>query len=83
MRNRCMMLRLPPAALAGYVPAAWAAAHVFGGREARGRHALAAIMLLNPALVIMDHGHFQYNGISLGLAVGAAGRRCMQCGSRR
>ena len=26
-------------------------------------------MALNPALIIIDHGHFQYNGISLGLAV--------------
>lgn len=26
-------------------------------------------MLLNPALIIIDHGHFQYNSISLGSAV--------------
>jgi ALG6, ALG8 glycosyltransferase family len=26
-------------------------------------------MLLNPALIIIDHGHFQYNNISLGCAV--------------
>ncbi len=33
--------------------------------------ALAAL-LLNPAHVLIDHGHFQYNCISLGLALGAA-----------
>jgi len=26
-------------------------------------------MMLNPALIIIDHGHFQYNSISLGSAV--------------
>lgn len=26
-------------------------------------------MMLNPALIIIDHGHFQYNSISLGCAV--------------
>lgn len=30
-----------------------------------------AIILLNPCLILIDHGHFQYNCISLGLAVGA------------
>jgi alpha-1,3-glucosyltransferase len=25
------------------------------------------LVLLNPTLVLIDHGHFQYNGISLGL----------------
>ncbi|KAG6651946.1 probable dolichyl pyrophosphate Man9GlcNAc2 alpha-1,3-glucosyltransferase [Carya illinoinensis] len=30
-----------------------------------------AIMLLNPCLMLIDHGHFQYNCISLGLTVGA------------
>jgi alpha-1,3-glucosyltransferase len=31
-----------------------------------------AMILLQPALMLIDHGHFQYNCISLGLAVGAA-----------
>ncbi|GAV75662.1 Alg6_Alg8 domain-containing protein [Cephalotus follicularis] len=30
-----------------------------------------AIVLLNPCLILIDHGHFQYNSISLGLTVGA------------
>lgn len=32
----------------------------------------AGALLLNPAHVLIDHGHFQYNCISLGLALGAA-----------
>ncbi|KAF7811250.1 putative dolichyl pyrophosphate Man9GlcNAc2 alpha-1,3-glucosyltransferase [Senna tora] len=30
-----------------------------------------AMLLLNPCLVLIDHGHFQYNCISLGLTTGA------------
>ncbi|KAL7221543.1 hypothetical protein ACSBR1_023489 [Camellia fascicularis] len=30
-----------------------------------------AMILLNPCLILIDHGHFQYNCISLGLLVGA------------
>lgn len=30
-----------------------------------------AIILLNPCLILIDHGHFQYNCISLGLTLGA------------
>ncbi|KAG9158810.1 hypothetical protein Leryth_013704 [Lithospermum erythrorhizon] len=30
-----------------------------------------AMMLLNPCLILIDHGHFQYNCISLGLTVAA------------
>ncbi|CAH9067209.1 unnamed protein product [Cuscuta europaea] len=30
-----------------------------------------AMILLNPCLILIDHGHFQYNCISLGLAVAA------------
>ncbi|KAG9443447.1 hypothetical protein H6P81_014787 [Aristolochia fimbriata] len=32
---------------------------------------LLALILLNPALIVIDHGHFQYNCISLGFTVGA------------
>ncbi|KAL2531590.1 putative dolichyl pyrophosphate Man9GlcNAc2 alpha-1 [Abeliophyllum distichum] len=30
-----------------------------------------AIILLNPCLILIDHGHFQYNSISLGLTIAA------------
>lgn len=32
---------------------------------------LLAMVLINPCLVLIDHGHFQYNCISLGLTLGA------------
>ena len=30
------------------------------------------MVLLQPSLVLIDHGHFQYNSVCLGLAMGAA-----------
>jgi hypothetical protein len=30
------------------------------------------VLALNPAAILIDHGHFQYNGISLGCTAGAA-----------
>ncbi|KAJ4902335.1 hypothetical protein Rs2_16286 [Raphanus sativus] len=38
-----------------------------------------AMILLNPCLILIDHGHFQYNCISLGLTVGAIA--AVLCGS--
>jgi hypothetical protein len=35
-----------------------------------------AALLLNPANIIVDHGHFQYNCISLGCALAAAAAIC-------
>ena len=29
---------------------------------------MATFLLLNPALLLIDHGHFQYNGVSPGCA---------------
>jgi alpha-1,3-glucosyltransferase len=54
-----------------YFPAALAAAAAFG-RSGPQRLLVLAAMLFNPALVLIDHGHFQYNCIGLGLAAGAA-----------
>jgi hypothetical protein len=62
---------------ATFFPAALAAARLLrpppgaGSAPASEAFVLAAL-LLNPAHVLIDHGHFQYNCISLGLALGAA-----------
>jgi alpha-1,3-glucosyltransferase len=57
--------------LAFYLPAAWLAA--------RGEAGPFAWLSLQPVLVLMDHGHFQYNGMSLSFSLAAvaaiAGRR--------
>lgn len=37
--------------------------------------------LLQPSLVVIDHGHFQYNSVCLGLAMGAAA--AVSSGGRR
>lgn len=51
-------------------PAVLAASAVFGqGRSPACQSALAAAALLQPAALLIDHGHFQYNNICLGLAV--------------
>lgn len=57
-----------------YFPAALllARARAAGARTpARVRAFALAGLLLQPALVLVDHGHFQYNCVSLGLALGA------------
>lgn len=57
------------------LPAALAAANTFGGSSSgsgRQRLSLLVAMLFSPALVLIDHGHFQYNCIGLGLAAGSA-----------
>ena len=53
---------------AGYLPACLACAFVLYKHPGKRLGCLIA-MALNPALIIIDHGHFQYNGISLGTAV--------------
>lgn len=39
------------------------------------------LVLLQPALVLIDHGHFQYNSVCLGLAM--AGAAAVASGERR
>ncbi|CAM6100947.1 unnamed protein product [Calypogeia fissa] len=56
-----------------FFPAALCFVNVFyAHRGAKQRIWALAVILLQPALIIIDHGHFQFNCISLGLAVGAA-----------
>ncbi len=53
-----------------FFPAALAAAAVFGRGLGPARQAAAlAAALLQPAALLIDHGHFQYNHLCLGLAV--------------
>lgn len=54
-----------------YVPAVMQLTSLLGGKKAKlGRmHQIVviALILCQPALVLVDHGHFQYNSIMLGL----------------
>ena len=53
-----------------FFPAVLACAAVFwGGQRAPERMWLLLMALLQPAAVLIDHGHFQYNNINLGLTV--------------
>lgn len=60
-----------------FFPAAlcFVAAYYAGRRFGEVAWALTMI-LLQPALILIDHGHFQYNCISLGLTVGAVAAIC-------
>ncbi|GFH14330.1 alpha-1,3-glucosyltransferase [Haematococcus lacustris] len=56
-----------------FFPASWAVARVLHGpHPCAARVWTLASLLLSPALLIIDHGHFQYNCLSLGAAAGAA-----------
>lgn len=55
--------------LAVYIPAALLCARVFYPEQPGAQLAVLAAMLLQPAAILIDHGHFQYNNISLGLTV--------------
>ncbi len=53
-----------------YFPAVLACAIVFGAdKSPEQRTWLLTATLFQPALLLIDHGHFQYNCISLGLTV--------------
>ena len=52
------------------VPALLACRRVFFGGSSPEKGDLMLLgSLMQPALLLIDHGHFQYNSISLGLAV--------------
>lgn len=62
-----------------FFPAALAFAAVYYVRRKFEELAWALIIiLLQPALILIDHGHFQYNCISLGLTMGAVAAICLQ-----
>lgn len=52
-----------------YFIVAYSSAHPRNGKNELAW--LMAMILLNPCLIVIDHGHFQYNCISLGLTVAA------------
>lgn len=60
------------------LPGAWAAATALHPRrrasstENKSWLRLLVALLFSPAALLVDHGHFQYNCIGLGLAAGAA-----------
>eukprot|EP00929_Paragymnodinium_shiwhaense_P006883 TRINITY_DN110833_c0_g1_i1.p1 TRINITY_DN110833_c0_g1~~TRINITY_DN110833_c0_g1_i1.p1 ORF type:complete len:534 (+),score=39.52 TRINITY_DN110833_c0_g1_i1:111-1712(+) len=67
-----------------YMPGAWLAVHglmkanscmsKMGIQEAKALEVLATLGLwLLPPLVLIDHGHFQYNGVCFGLCLAAVG----------
>lgn len=52
-----------------YLPAvAWFLSRRLHTRSMRVRHIALLTVWLQPALLLIDHGHFQYNGVMLGLA---------------
>lgn len=58
--------------LAIYTPAVLAFLHRrLKGRGRRTRAVAACSVLLQPALILVDHGHFQYNAVMLGFSAAA------------
>ena len=56
--------------VAVFIPAVLACMRVFYGKASLDQRAwMLCAALLQPAALLIDHGHFQYNNISLGLAV--------------
>jgi alpha-1,3-glucosyltransferase len=55
-----------------FFPAAWWLCKRFAIGGDRLRPMRYLLVLLQPALILIDHGHFQYNSTSLGLTIAAA-----------
>eukprot|EP01061_Rhynchopus_euleeides_P009068 TRINITY_DN18223_c0_g1_i1.p1 TRINITY_DN18223_c0_g1~~TRINITY_DN18223_c0_g1_i1.p1 ORF type:complete len:539 (+),score=208.93 TRINITY_DN18223_c0_g1_i1:47-1618(+) len=60
-----------------YMPAAWYAVHSVASRGNRfgaaERFDALALLWLHPGLLLIDYGHFQFNGVCLGFALLAVG----------
>ncbi|KAF7721201.1 Mitochondrial beta-keto-acyl synthase [Apophysomyces ossiformis] len=55
-----------------YIPAVLVFCHILYGTESYLKKYIAAtLILMQPALLMIDHGHFQYNSVMLGLALWA------------
>ena len=63
-------------AASGGGPRGWLAAQAAGPRLR-----VLAALLFSPAALLIDHGHFQYNCIGLGLALGGAAAAAAGCGA--
>eukprot|EP00951_Prasinocladus_malaysianus_P017363 scaffold136776_cov48-Prasinocladus_malaysianus.AAC.1 len=50
----------------------------YAGHPSGSRWWMVAVFVLQPAALLIDHGHFQYNNIGLGLVAGAAA--AISCG---
>ncbi|PKI83907.1 dolichyl-P-Glc:Man9GlcNAc2-PP-dolichol alpha-1,3-glucosyltransferase [Malassezia vespertilionis] len=46
------------------------------GRSVRARHVALFSVLLQPALILIDHGHFQYNAVMLGFSAACFALLC-------
>ena len=53
-----------------FFPAVWLCASIFvKANSTEGRFSIMAVALFQPAAILIDHGHFQYNNLGLGLSV--------------
>lgn len=54
-----------------FIPAALLCARALYPKQKAAQRSMLAAVLLQPAAILIDHGHFQYNNISLGFTVSA------------
>jgi len=52
-----------------YFPPVWLLAAVLARESRLSASAVAVLALCQPALILIDHGHFQYNSVSLGFSL--------------